>query len=157
MSEGTVTVPAGTLISVPAGDTIYARRGPNQGVMESQPAGIPSSGIPPSGRTFERREVATTLTDLTQEEIEGVAGLPTELQLKVINTVRQGLRLRDVLTASELDLLAQANTRPASSVAGALASTPSNVLTTPASDNLTTADLAAISQAAAQGVAQAIA
>jgi len=160
MSEGTVTVPAGTLISVPAGDTIYARRGPGQGIMESQPECVappPDAFRVPSGPN-QRLPVALTVNDFTVEEATSVARLPTALQLKVINTVRQGLRLRDVLTADELDLLALANTGPPpSSVEGALASTPSNVLTTPASDNLTTADLAAISQAAAQGVAQAIA
>jgi len=154
MAEGTVTVPAGTLISVPAGDTIYARRGAAQGVMESQPAGVaPPGGLPP--RQFPIVP-AVTVNEFTVDEAASVAGLPNSLQLKVVNAVRQGQRLRDVLTPDELDLLAQANTRPASSVEGALASTPSTVLNSTPSGNLTGADLIAIQQAAAAGAAEVI-
>ncbi len=161
MSGESVTVPAGTLISVPAGDTIYARRGPNQGVTESQPAGIPPSGIPPSGRVFESRPVALTVNDFTVEEATSVIGLPPALQLKIVNAVRQGVGLQSVLTLEEQGLLGSFATSRTfvspSSVTGALASTPSNVFSSTPSGNLTTEDLAAISQAAAQGVAQAIA
>jgi len=154
MAEGTVTVPAGTLISVPAGDTIYARRGGTQGIAESQPAGVaPPGGLPPRQLTT---APAVTVTEFTVDEAAGVAGLPNSLQLKVVNAVRQGQRLRDVLTPDELDLLAQANTRPASSVTGALASTPSNALNSTPSGNLTGADLVAIQQAAAAGAAQVV-
>jgi hypothetical protein len=154
MSEGTVTVPAGTLISVPAGDTIYARRGTSQGVMESQPAGVtPPGGLPPRQAPT---APALTVTEFTVDEAAGVAGLPSSLQLKVVNAVRQGQRLRDVLTSAELDLLAQVNTRPSSSVTGALASTPSNALNSTPSGNLTGADLIAIQQAAAAGAAEVV-
>ena len=162
MSDESVTVPAGTLISVPAGDTIYARRGPIQGIAESQPAGVTPptrefTGTLPSGLPSRPRPApAVSVSEFTVDEAASVANLPTALQLKVVNAVRQGLGLRSVLTMDEQLLLANAATSPASSVTGALASTPSNALNSTPSGNLTGADLVAIQQAAAAGAAQVV-
>ena len=152
-----ITVPAGTLVAVPAGQTIFAKRtgagAAAGGATESTPA--------PTGPRFIERTGSTnvgsaTEASLTADERAGIAGLPLALGLKIVDAVRRGLVLNEVLTADELATLRAARQGTASQTASALLTTPSLALSSQTTGSLTAADLQAIQQAAAAGAASVV-
>lgn len=175
ISGDLVTVPANTLISVPAGQTIYARRA---GVAESQPAGVGGVATPPQrianaiqqglaaapgtgSNTYQplltEASFQTAYENLSAEEKFALQGLPQSTQIKIVDATYRSIPLRDALTPEELNTIRirRQQAQQAGGVVAALATTPSNALSSNPGSILTGADLQAIQQAAAAGVAEA--
>jgi hypothetical protein len=160
VSDQNITLPASTLVAVPAGQTIFARRAgagaAAGGATESTPA--------PTVPNFTQGAAATNVAlaaeaNLTAEEKAAIAGLPLALGLKIVDAVRRGLVLNEVLTADELATLRLARQGTATNVGSnpaALLTTPSLALSSQTTGTLTSADLLAIQQAAAAGAASAV-
>lgn len=161
MTGESVTVPGNTLLAVPAGQTIFARRAgagaAAGGATESTPA--------PTGSRFIQRSAGSTNVDLateanlTAEERAGITGLPIALGLKIVDAVRRGSELNEVLSADELAILRAARQGSAINVGSnptALLTTPSLALNSQTTGTLTSADLLAIQQAAAAGASSVI-
>lgn len=106
-----VTVPSETLLAVPAGQTIFARRsrpsGGAPGLEESQPAileNIQRAINPPPPGTFQTRLTREEYDalNISPEERIALASFPEPLRLKVVDASRQNIPLRDALTPDEL-------------------------------------------------------
>ena len=173
MSGESVTVPGNTLIAVPAGQTLFARRtgaGSAAGApTESRPAPPIAAGIagalragaggPGGTGTFvpQLTQAQFEALNLSAEEREAIAGLPNNLVLKIVDATRRGISLRDILTAEELATLRAARqTQATGAEPSALLTTPSFSLSSQTTGTLTTADLQAIQQAAAAGAASVV-
>jgi hypothetical protein len=174
VSGESVTVPGNTLVAVPAGQTIFARRtgaGSAAGAAtESTPAPAITAGITGALGAGASGAATTFVPQLTQaqyealnlskEERAALEGLPNSLVLKIVDATRRGFVLRDVLTAEELATLRaarQAQTGGTATLApSALLTTPSLALSSQTTGTLTSADLLAIQQAAAAGAASAV-
>ncbi len=111
-----VTVPSETLLAVPAGQTIYAKRsrpsGGAQGVEESQPAilnSIERAINPPAPGTFQTRltKEQYDALNITPEERLILARFPEPLRLKIVDAGRQNIPLREVLSPDELQSVRQ--------------------------------------------------
>lgn len=105
-----VTVPSDTLLAVPAGQTIFAKRtGPGgpPGITESQPAileNIQRAINPPPPGSFQTRLTRAEFDalNITPEERIALASFPEPLRLKIADATQQNIPLRDALTPDEL-------------------------------------------------------
>ncbi len=175
VSRESITVPADTLVAVPAGQTIFAKRmgagSPAGGPTESSPAPVLNSIAQVNASSTSSTAAGGTYTpilteaefrniELTAEERFALSGLPLPTQIKIVDATRRSIPLFQALTQDELNVI-RARRQQAQAAGGAglpaLASTPSTALSSSTGGNLTSADLLAIQQAAAAGAAQAIA
>ena len=152
VSGESVTVPGNTLLAVPAGQTIFARRTGAGGATESTPAPALTNRVPATGSVSTPSSQAEfDALNLSAEERDLLSGVPFTLGLKIINAVRGNVPLEQALTAEELATLRGTPTATTNSTA--LLTTPSLALNSQTTGTLTSADLLAIQQAAAAGAA----
>lgn len=111
-----ISVPANTLLAVPASQTIFAKR-PAGGPAESSPAPVGPAGSPPIGSSIPPPPNASQQTarrpmteqefaalTLTPEERQIITGLPLALQIKVVDAGRNNIAPQEALTPEELNL-----------------------------------------------------
>jgi hypothetical protein len=155
VSGESVTVPGNTLLAVPAGQTIFARRTGAGGATESTPAPALTNRVPATGSVSTSSSQAEfDALNLSAEERDLLSGVPFTLGLKIINAVRGNVPLEQALTAEELATLRGTPTATTNSTA--LLTTPSLALNSQTTGTLTSADLLAIQQAAAAGASSVI-